>query len=238
MLSGFTDRGQELGVVNATVKGKSLSAKPGIIPGTAPYVQENLPIPFAGRGALPTQADGHSALYSSLSFSSGQTNDFGADHYWSLHTSVYAAHQFGFLQFHYGANVSLGSYTMGKWAVDTTPRAYYSSVSRQMPDSIATLIDRDPLFATLGLNTELVIYDWEACSGLTTGYGQAPNQRVRKRRNIWAAPYDDQTFASASRGYISSRSCRTRVSSRNSSKDINRSMMPEGVSSITRLATV
>src|SRR5277367_2470985 len=67
---------------------------------------------------LPTQADGHSAIYSSLSYSSGQTNDFGTDHYWSLHTSVYAAHQFGLLQFHYGANLGLGSYTMGKWAVD------------------------------------------------------------------------------------------------------------------------
>ena len=46
------------------------------------------------------------------------------------------------------------------------------------------------------------------------------------------------TFANASLGYSSSRSCFTRASSRYSSNDIRRSMIPPGVSSITRLATV
>jgi hypothetical protein len=208
-----------------------------ILPGCAIHRQAYYVSPFNGNNneyqPLPTQVDGHSALYSSMAFSSGQTNDLGTDHYWSLNTSVCAAHQFGLLQFHYGANLSLGSYTMGKWYVDSVRRSIYGynppsddlpyasqlntrsgphffggvgflggingnlpfevgewrflgvetslahefgdylAVRRQMPDSIATLINRNPLFATIGLNTELVLYGRHGEAGFRFAYGWA-----------------------------------------------------------------
>jgi hypothetical protein len=207
------------------------------LPGCAIHRQAYFVSPFNGNNTeyhtLPTLADStHSVVYSSLSFSSGSANDFGTDHFWSIHTSAYAAHQYGLFQFHYGLNLTLGDYTMGKWAVDTPAPGYYSSsanvdlpyaaqvnnysgshffggvgfqggfngvvpigraewrflgvetsltqefgnylaVRRQMPDTIANLIIRDPLFATIGLNSEIVAYTREGEFGFRWGYGWA-----------------------------------------------------------------
>jgi hypothetical protein len=207
-----------------------------MLPGCTIPRQAYFVSPFNGNNTeyhtLPTHADSaHSAVYSSLSFSSGSANDFSTDHFWSMHTSIYAAHQYDLFQFHYGLSLSLGDYTMGKWAVDTTIPGYYSAVStdlpyaaqvdsyagnhlfggvgfqggingvipigkgewrflgvetsltqefgnylavrKQMPDTIANLINRNPLFATIGLNTELVAYSRQGEFGFRWGYGWA-----------------------------------------------------------------
>jgi hypothetical protein len=178
--------------------------------------------PFNGNNLeyhpIPTIRDSvHAVIYSSLSYSNGSANDFGTDYLWSFHTSVFAAHQYENFQFHYGLGLTLGTYHMGTWKVDTGgyrgyslfaspntalptavqvnaysgPHSFggvgfqggingvtsigpgewrylgletsvtqefgnYLAVRKQMPDSIATLINRSPLFATLGITTELV----------------------------------------------------------------------------------
>ena len=207
------------------------------LPGCAIHRQAYYVSPFNGNSneyhTLPKRNDStHTALYSSLVFFTGNANDFGTDRFWSIHSSIYAAHQYDLIQFHYGLNLSLGSYTMGKWAVDTSRPSYYSpssnvdlpyaaqvnsysgnyffggvgfqggingvipmggaewrflgvetsltqefgnylAVRKQMPDSIANLINRDPLFTTLGLNSELVVYERRDEWGVRMAFGWA-----------------------------------------------------------------
>ena len=208
-----------------------------ILPGCAVHRQAYFVSPFNGNNneylTLPTVADSaHTAFYSSLSFGAGSANDFGTDQYRSAQGHIYAAHEFGLFQFHYGLNLSLGSYSMGKWNVDTSRPGYYNpsasinlpyaaqvnaysgthffggigfqgginaviparnaewrflgvetslrrefgdylAVRGKMPDSIATLINRDPLFATIGLNSEVVIYDRQGEWGFRMAFGWA-----------------------------------------------------------------
>jgi hypothetical protein len=192
--------------------------------------------PFNGNNfeyhSIPKVGDSiHAAVYSSLSYSVGSANDFGTDYLWSLHTSVYAAHQYDHLQFHYGLGLTLGTYTMGTWRVDTGYGGYsltpntalpgaaqvntysgphyfggvgfqgcfngvtpiwrgewrylgletsvtrefgnYLAVRKQMPDSIATLINRSPLFATVGLTSELIGHVRRGEFGFKWGFGWA-----------------------------------------------------------------
>lgn len=193
--------------------------------------------PFNGNNleyhTIPKIGDSaHAAVFSSLSYSTGSANDYGTDYLWSLHTSIYAAHQYDHLQFHYGLGLTLGDYTMGTWRVDTGYRPYYSitpntalptavqvnrysgrhsfggvgfqggingvtpfrngewrylgietsvaqeygnylAVRKQMPDSIATLINRSPVFATFGLNTEIIGHDRHGEFGFKWAFGWA-----------------------------------------------------------------
>lgn len=211
-----------------------------MLPGCAIRQQAYYVSPFNGNNneylTLPTHRDTtHSALYASLSFSTGHANDFHTDHFWSAHTGIYAAHQVGLVQFYYGLNLDLGTYAMGQWAVDTAPPTYYGrantdlpyaanlntysgshffggagfrggfdcslplggaewrfmgvetsitrefgnylAVRKEMADSIATLINRDPLFTTIGLTSELVIYGPQGEGGVRIAYGWALGNR-------------------------------------------------------------
>jgi hypothetical protein len=195
--------------------------------------------PFNGNNLeyqpIPKLGDSiHTAIYSSLTYSSGSANYTGNDDLWSLHSSIHAAHQYDNVQFHYGLGLTLGSYTMGRWEVDTTPypptysgppynnamapaiqlNAYsgphffggvtfqggingvmpiehgewrylgietsvtqefgnYLAVRKQLPDSIVTLLNRSPLFATVGINTELVGHTRQGEFGFKWALGYA-----------------------------------------------------------------
>jgi hypothetical protein len=81
----------------------------------SPFNGNNLeyhPIPKAGDSV-------RTAIYSSLTYSNGSANDFGTDYLWSLHLSIHAAHQYDYVQFHYGLGLTLGDYTLGTWRVDS-----------------------------------------------------------------------------------------------------------------------
>jgi hypothetical protein len=195
--------------------------------------------PFNGNNLeyhpIPKHGDSiHTAIYSSLTYSNGSANESGTDYLWSLHSSVHAAHQYDNVQFHYGLGLTLGSYTMGRWPVDTVPyppaypgpqynnatapavqlNAYsgphffggvgfqggingvtpfengewrylgietavtqefgnYLAVRKQLPDSIVTLLNRSPLFATVGITTELVGHTRQGEFGFKWALGYA-----------------------------------------------------------------
>jgi hypothetical protein len=180
----------------------------------SPFNGNNLeyhPIPKVGDSI-------HTALYSSLTYSNGSANYSGNDYLWSLHSSVHAAHQYDNVQFHYGLGLTLGTYVMGRWQVDTAPAVQlntysgphffggvgfqggingvmpfdrgewrylgvetsvtqefgnYLAVRKQLPDSIVTLLDRSPLFATAGINTELVGHTRQGEFGFKWAFGFA-----------------------------------------------------------------
>lgn len=206
-------------------------------------LQESLYVsPFNGNNleyhAIPKRGDSlHAAIYSSLTYSNGSANYGGNDYLWSLHWSAHAAHQYDNFQFHYGLGLTLGSYRMGSWSVDTGayPPTYngpnnnasvpaiqlnklsgphsfggvgfqggfngvtpigigewrylgletsvtqefgnYLSVRKQIPDSIVTLNNRSPVFATIGLTTELVAHVREGEFGFKWAYGWALGHR-------------------------------------------------------------
>jgi hypothetical protein len=196
--------------------------------------------PFNGNNTeyhtIPKRGDSvHKALYGSVSFFKATANTNNVDDLWGVHASIYAAHQYDFVQFYYGASLSLGSYNMGQWAyAPSVPSSYLSSYStsnsyyantdqlntytggytfgglgfqgginavvpigigewrllgvetsvihefgnylslrRQMPDSIATLINRSSLFATVGIYSELIGHVREGEFGFRWAYGTA-----------------------------------------------------------------
>ncbi|HLX66982.1 MAG TPA: hypothetical protein VKR41_08290 [Puia sp.] len=95
----------------------SLIAIINLIPGCNPLRQAYYVSPFNGNNTeyhtIPKQGDTlHSALYGSLSFFKATANTDGNDELWGMHFSLYAAHQYDFVQFYYGGSLSLGSYTL------------------------------------------------------------------------------------------------------------------------------
>lgn len=93
-----------------------------------------------------------------------QVNSYSGDHF------------FGGIGFEGGVNlvVPMGGAEWRFLGVETSVTqefGNYLAVRRQMPDSIANLINRDALFATIGLNTEVVIYERDGEWGWRVGFG-------------------------------------------------------------------
>jgi len=174
--------------------------------------------PFNGNNegyhALPLLKDSaHTAVYGGVSLFNGSANDYGNDHLSGGQITAHVAHHTGRMQFFYGLDLTLGSYSLGKWdsgytgaffRARTSPPMHadilntyaggkffggagfsgganyclpfkdgewrvwgvetslhrefgdYLSFRRQLPDSVATFIVRNPFFGTVGWTTELI----------------------------------------------------------------------------------
>jgi hypothetical protein len=65
---------------------------------------------------LPLQQDSvHTAVYGGGSFFSGSANEHGTDYFNGGRLALSAAHHYGMMQFFYGVDGTLGSYTLGTW---------------------------------------------------------------------------------------------------------------------------
>ena len=75
-----------------------------------------------GYQPLPLQRDSaHSTFYAAGSFFTGSANEQGTDYFNGGRVALSAAHHYGMMQFFYGLDGTLGSYTLGTWRAGYVP---------------------------------------------------------------------------------------------------------------------
>lgn len=101
---------------------------------------------------IPMQSDSiRSSIYASVSLLTGSANTRGNDHFNAFHGSLSASHNLGIIEAYYGADLTLGSYFLGKWD-SSAPNLFSTGYSRPMDYSYLDQNAGNHFFGGTGFN--------------------------------------------------------------------------------------